>query len=120
MSLIKANDIQNASGGIPTVKGQKLIPSIWCRFDGTGGMVINDSEGCSSLIDYGVGNYAVNFTTALANTNYAAVGGAAISGNYTAVKTTITNSSRVAVDVSTLSTWTDAQIVSLVVMGGQA
>ena len=70
MSLIKCNDIQNASGGIPTVKSQQLIPTAWVNFRGTGTVAIRDSEGISSITDLGAGEYQVIFTTALANTNY--------------------------------------------------
>ena len=70
MSTIKANDIQNASGGIPTVKGQRLIPTAWVNFNGTGTVAINDDEGVSSITDVDVGKYLINFTTAMANANY--------------------------------------------------
>ena len=72
MSTIKANDIQNTSGGIPTVKGQKLIPTAWVNFNQSTN-VINDSENVSSLTDIAVGKTFVNFTTNMANTNYACV-----------------------------------------------
>jgi len=70
MSLIKANDLQNASGGIPTVKGQKLIPTAWVNFDGTGTVAIRDSENVSSITDNGTGDYTVSFATAMANNDY--------------------------------------------------
>jgi hypothetical protein len=71
MSTIKANDIQNASGGIPTVKGQRLIPTAWVNFNGTGTVAINDDENVSSVTDLGgLGQYQINFTTAMANANY--------------------------------------------------
>ena len=72
MSTIKANDIQNASGGIPTVKSQQLIPTAWVNFNGTGTVAIRDSEGISSITDFATGTYLVNFATAMANTNYSA------------------------------------------------
>ena len=71
MSTIKANDIQNASGGIPTVKGQRLIPTAWVNFNGTGTVAINDDENVSSVTDIAaLGQYQINFTTAMANANY--------------------------------------------------
>ena len=71
MSTIKANDIQNASGGIPTVKGQRLIPTAWVNFNGEGTVAIRDSENVSSLIDHGAGDYSVNLAVAMANNDYA-------------------------------------------------
>ena len=72
MSTIKANDIQNASGGIPTVKSQQLIPTAWVNFNGTGTVAIRDSENVSSITDNNTGIYLINFITTMANTNYVA------------------------------------------------
>ena len=73
MSLIKANDITNVTGGIPTVKSQQLIPTAWVNFNGMNTVAIRDSEGVSSITDNGVGLYRVNFAVAMANTNYVAL-----------------------------------------------
>lgn len=45
----------------------------WINFDGTGTVAIRGSGNVSSLTDNGTGNYSVNFTTAMADTNYAVV-----------------------------------------------
>jgi len=73
MSQIKANDITNVTGGIPTVKGQRLIPTAWVNFDGQNTVAIRDSEGVSSITDSGTGYYTVNFATVMANVNYSGV-----------------------------------------------
>ena len=73
MSTVKANDLTNVTGGIPTVKSQQLIPTAWVNFNGTGTVAIRDSEGVSSISDNGVGTYTVNFATAMANINYSVV-----------------------------------------------
>ena len=73
MSTVKANDLTNVTGGIPTVKSQQLIPTAWVNFNGTGTVAIRDSEGVSSLVDTATGSYTVNFTTNCANTNYVAL-----------------------------------------------
>ena len=70
MSTVKCNDLTNVTGGIPTVKSQQLIPTAWVNFNGSGTVAIRDSEGVSSITDSGVGNFYVNFTTAMSNTNY--------------------------------------------------
>ena len=74
MSTIKANDIQNASGGIPTVKGQRLIPTAWVNFNGTGTVAIRDSENVSSITDSSIGNFVVNLVTNMADANYVVIG----------------------------------------------
>ena len=76
MSTISANDLQNTSGGIPTVKGQRLIPTAWVNFDGTGTVSIRDSENVSSITDEATGEYTVNFATAMANVTYGIAGAA--------------------------------------------
>jgi hypothetical protein len=58
----------------------------WVNFNGTGTVAIRASYNVSSITDNNVGDYTVNFTTALADANYSAV---ATEGN-TAIATTDT------------------------------
>jgi hypothetical protein len=46
----------------------------WVNFNGTGTVAIRASMNVSSITDNGTGSYTVNFTTALADANYAAAG----------------------------------------------
>lgn len=43
----------------------------WVNFNGTGTVAIRSSYNVSSITDNGTGDYTVNFTTALADANYA-------------------------------------------------
>jgi len=43
----------------------------WVNFNGTGTIAIRSSFNVSSITDNGVGDYIINFTTAMPNTNYA-------------------------------------------------
>jgi hypothetical protein len=45
----------------------------WVNFNGTGTVAIRASGNVSSITDNGSGDYTVNFTTALADANYAAL-----------------------------------------------
>lgn len=45
----------------------------WVNFDGTGTVAIRASYNVSSITDNGVGDYTVNFTTAMPDANYAAI-----------------------------------------------
>ena len=118
MSLIKANDIQNASGGIPTVKSQQLIPTAWVNFNGSGTVAIRDSENVSSITDNGVGNYEVNFATAMANTNYIAV--PTIQNNrVTGVSAYATTSIRVLPRLLS-GTTNDTDLSGVIILGGQS
>jgi hypothetical protein len=44
----------------------------WVSFNGTGTVAIRGSANVSSITDNGTGDYTVNFTTAMPDTNYAA------------------------------------------------
>jgi len=51
----------------------------WVNFNGTGTVAIRASGNVSSITDNGTGDYTVNFTTAMADANYSAVGTAGFS-----------------------------------------
>ena len=126
MSTIKANDIQNASGGIPTVKGQKLIPTAWVNFNGTGTVAIRVSENVSSITDNGTGLYKVNFSTLMASGNYVSIakatyddGGASTqTGTHTFSETNA--KFEIVVNNGSSAQARDRPIISAIVMGGQA
>jgi len=58
--------LSTASGSAPSYSARA-----WVNFDGTGTVAIRASGNVSSITDNGTGNYTVNFTTALADANYA-------------------------------------------------
>ncbi len=58
----------NASGSAP-IYGCRA----WVNFNGTGTVTIRASGNVSSITDNGVGDYTVNFTTAMPDANYSAV-----------------------------------------------
>jgi hypothetical protein len=68
-----------SNGAISTVVpgGSTLYPAYDCRawvnFNGTGTVAIRASGNVSSITDNGIGQFAVNFTTSLPDSNYAAV-----------------------------------------------
>jgi hypothetical protein len=59
----------NASGSAPVYACRA-----WVNFNGTGTPAIRASGNVSSITDNGTGNYTVNFTTAMPDANYVAVG----------------------------------------------
>jgi hypothetical protein len=67
MSTLKVNTIQNTSGvEVYTCKA-------WVNFNGTGTVAIRASGNVSSITDNAQGDYLVNFTTAMSDTNYLVV-----------------------------------------------
>ena len=66
----------------------------WVNFDASSGTpTINGSGNVSSITDNGVGDYTINFTTALPNANYAVVGGTNSSGSTTSMASIAIHSS---------------------------
>tara|TARA_R110000737_G_C14197245_1_gene416572 strand:+ start:141 stop:515 length:375 start_codon:yes stop_codon:yes gene_type:complete len=124
MSTIKANDLQNASGGIPTVKGQQLIPTAWANINGTGTIAIRDSENVSSLTDDGVGDVVINFATNMANTNFVTVAVASdpqISTTDNMAASYEWSTSYVKIGINNNSgSLRDRAYVNVIVMGGQS
>jgi hypothetical protein len=63
-----ATKLTTASGSAPSYSARA-----WVNFNGTGTPAISASGNVSSITDNGTGNYTINFTTALSDTNYNAV-----------------------------------------------
>ncbi len=122
MSLIKANNITNTTGGIPTVKSQQLIPTAWVNFNGTGTVAIRDSEGVSSITDNGTGDYIGNFAVAMANTNYCVTSANtnSESNNATLMPVTYATSSIRVSSRNGSGSSMDGSVLNVTVMGGQA
>lgn len=69
---ITANNLafNSGFGSVATAYGCRA----WVNFNGTGTVAIRGSGNVSSITDNGVGDYTVNFTTAMPDSNYCAVG----------------------------------------------
>lgn len=52
---------------------QKRVAKAWINFNGTGVVSIRDDFNVSNIIDNGVGDYIINFSSPFANTNYSFV-----------------------------------------------
>ena len=85
----------------------------WVNFNGVGTVVINDSFNVSSVTDNGVGDFTVNFTNALSNTNYAVTGGVeSINATPSGVITYGTNgTSRTTTSVRIATAYLDTSVV---------
>jgi len=65
-----ADGVAIGTGGI----NQARIAKVWVNFNGTGTVAIRDSYNVSSVSDNGTGDYTVNFSTTMSDTNYCKVG----------------------------------------------
>ena len=69
MSTLKADTIQNTSGGAVTLTKQSAAKA-WVRFDQTGTFTVNDSFNQSSMSDNGAGDATLTLVSAMSNANY--------------------------------------------------
>ena len=82
-----ATALSTASGSAPSYSARA-----WVQFDGTGTVSIYGNGNVSSITDNGVGDYTLNFTTAMEDTNYS-VCGSCVGQTTAGGKTTIYGSS---------------------------
>lgn len=71
ITLNSGSVLQDPPGTAPS-----YLCRAWVNFNGTGTVAIRGSGNVSSITDNGVGDYTVNFSTAITDTNYALVFGA--------------------------------------------
>ena len=92
----------------------------WVNFNGTGTVAIRASGNVSSITDNGTGDYTVNFTVAMSDTNYAVKSSAAnslpLSGssgfnNGTASAPTSISAARVVCFINSTTAVSDAEVV---------
>jgi hypothetical protein len=77
MSTLRVNAIVDASGGNTATINTYVPPApvrAWVNFNGTGTVAIRASLNVSSITDNGVGDYTVNFTTAMPDADYSVSG----------------------------------------------
>lgn len=68
-SATTATKLSTASGAAPSYSARA-----WVKFNGIGTIAIAGSGNVSSITDYNVGIYGVNFTTAMDDTSYSCAG----------------------------------------------
>jgi len=75
-TLVLKNGVANTPPTIQDSAGTQIgtFCRAWVNFNGTGTVAIRSSFNVSSITDNGTGDYTVNFTTAMPDANYSAVG----------------------------------------------
>ena len=74
---VVVSTLNNDTGVLATQNGMTGIAKAWIRYDGNAGS-ITGSYNVASVTKNGQGDYTINYTTALPNSNYAFVGAMAM------------------------------------------
>ena len=129
MSTLKVGTVQNSGAGAPTFKNSSgteigQLVKVWVNFNGTGTIAIRDDFNVSDLTDNGTGDYTVNFTNSMSDTNYAVALSAASdetggSGNRRIIspRTKATNSHRISCNAVSNNDAKDCVQVNMVIFG---
>ena len=98
----------------------------WVNFNGSGTVAIRDSFNVDSITDNGAGDYTVNFTDDMNNTNYCVVGSAAYHSSYqgqnvrlgtTGSTSMLVGSAEISVTNAGNSAETDSEVVCVMFFG---
>ena len=103
LTVVGALTIGSAAQAVPSGSAPLFAARAWVNFNGTGTVAIRASGNVSSITDNGVGDYSMNFTTAMADTNYAAVSSGQLDNSGAANGDVITGAYRSATSHATTS-----------------
>lgn len=71
LTISTLSDGTNSTSATNCIRGSAKA---WVNFNGTGTVAIRQAYNVTSITDNAVGDYTVNFTTAMPDTNYAVAG----------------------------------------------
>ena len=128
MSTLKVATIQDTSGNNSSTPNEVAQgrAKAWVNFDGTGTVSIDDSFNVSSITDNSTGNYTINFTNAMSDTEYAVTGSTETTNGTPVVITTFgsSGSSRTTSSIRIATSYMDTSVqivdateVSVIVFG---
>jgi len=106
-----------------TSAGEQMVCQSWVNFNGTGTVAIRDSHNVSSITDNGTGDYGLNFSNSLGNSNYCTniTCGGSSSGNWAQTGSTFITHSTSQSRFKTSNTWipqeVDVEWIQAVVFG---
>tara|TARA_R110000751_G_scaffold205798_2_gene309949 strand:+ start:8043 stop:8429 length:387 start_codon:yes stop_codon:yes gene_type:complete len=76
-AAVVSDNFETSTGAIPNLGGADVttrLCSAWVNFNGTGTVAIRASYNVSSIVDNAVGDYTINFTTAMVDASYSVSG----------------------------------------------
>jgi hypothetical protein len=88
-TLVLKNGVANTPPTVQDSAGTEIgtFCRAWVNWNGTGTVAIRASFNVSSITDNGTGDYTVNFTNAMPDVNYSAVGNCTLSNSIVAGNT---------------------------------
>lgn len=101
MSTLNVTNISDGTNSTSTTNVVKGSAKAWVNFNGTGTVAIREAYNVSSISDNAVGQYYVNFTTVMPDTNYCAVAQCRYSNTATGQNTRMGSDSTYSNDVQT-------------------
>lgn len=122
-------NVSNISDGTDTVGTSYVVngsAKAWVNFNGSGTIAARDSFNVASLTDTSTGDYEVNFTSSLSNSDYCSTStagsasGVGRRSNNATVTDAATGSIGVIIVVSSTVGYTDPDVVNLQVSGDLA
>ena len=118
MSTLNVGNITDGTNSVDTEKLSKGTAAAWVNFNGEGTVAIRDSFNVSSITDNGLGRYTANFSSPMANANYAysLYGSRQPEGSSTYDPTvSLPTVNSISIQTYNDSTYQDHELVSLVV-----
>jgi hypothetical protein len=82
MSTVVTENLKRAAEAV--ARSLRGVVASWLNINGTGTVVIRDSQNISSITDNGTGDYTQNFTASMLNSNYSPAGWTSYTGAATA------------------------------------
>ncbi len=99
---------------------ENIVGKVWVQFNGTGTVAIQSDFNVSSVGDTSTGQYVVNFSTAMADNDYAALHGGIGYGYGGGSRVNDIYTSSCGIDCFNNSSYKDSGIVTFLIMGNSA
>ena len=99
---------------------ENRVGKVWVQFNGTGTVAIQSDFNVSSVGDTSTGQYVVNFSTALADDDFAAVSGGVAGGYGAGTRVNDIYTSSCGIDCFDNSSYKDSSVVTFLIMGNSA
>ena len=113
-SAVVSDNFETSSGAVPELGGTGATTcKAWVNFNGTGTVAIRDSYNVSSITDSDVGEYTINYSNNMTDTNYSIF----ITNSYIGSSYAITTAMISGYSTSSITTYTQQEGAGTADMG---